>query len=96
MITSRLPQSWQDLQADVARLLAECGFDVEVEKTLATARGAVEIDIYAEEQVRGRKYTIICECKFWQNRVPQNVIHGFRTVVSDIGANVGYVISPRV
>jgi hypothetical protein len=93
MITSRLPQSWQDLQADVARLLAECGFDVEVEKTLATARGAVEIDVYAEEQVRGRKYTIICECKFWRNRVPQNVIHGFRTVVSDIGANVGYVIS---
>lgn len=86
MITSKFPQSRQDLQADVARLLAECDFDVEVEKTLAAARGVVEIDVYAEEQFRGRKYTIICECKFWQNRIPQNVIHGFRTVVSDIGA----------
>lgn len=93
MITSKFPQSRQDLQADVARLLAECDFDVEVEKTLAAARGVVEIDVYAEEQFRGRKYTIICECKFWQNRIPQNVIHGFRTVVSDIGANVGYIIS---
>lgn len=29
----------------------------------------------------------------WRSRVPQNVIHGFRTVLADIGANVGYIVS---
>jgi len=93
MITTSTPDTWQSLQTDVASILQQCGFDAEVEKTVDTARGAVELDVYAEEIVKGRNYTIACECKHWKNRVPQTVIHSFRTVVSDIGANVGYIIS---
>jgi restriction system protein len=43
--------------------------------------------------IDGRTYTVLCECKHWAARVPQNVIHGFRTVVADSGANLGYIIS---
>ncbi len=93
MITNSVPETWQALQQQTARILEECGFDVELEKKIQTVRGEVEIDVYAEELVKGRKYRILCECKNWKRRVPQNVIHGFRTVVADIGANVGYVIS---
>lgn len=93
MITEKAPETWQALQTEVAKILAECGLTVEVEKTVATVRGEVEIDVYAEEMIKGRKHTILCECKYWKSRVPQNVIHGFRTVVADIGANIGYLIS---
>lgn len=93
MISRNSPDSWQALQIEVGRILEECGFEVEVEKQTAAARGTVEIDVYAEETVRGRKYAIACECKFWKSRIPQAVIHGFRTVVQDIGANIGYIIS---
>ena len=93
MITNRIPDSWKDLQEQTGRILEECGFTVEVEKTIQTVRGTVEIDVYAEETVKGRNYKILCECKNWKSRVPQNVIHGFRTVVGDIGANAGYIIS---
>jgi len=93
MITSHVPDDWRDLQNEVARVLNECGFIVEVEKTVSTVRGDVEIDVCAEEQIDGRKYSIVCECKHWKTRVPQNVVHGFRTVVADIGTNVGYTIS---
>lgn len=93
MITSVIPTDWRDLQNQVAKILIECGFSVEVEKKISTARGDVEIDVFAEEDVKGRRYTIICECKHWKSRVPQSVIHGFRTVASDIGANRGYIIS---
>lgn len=93
MITSKEPKNWQDLQNEVARILRECGFSVEIEKILKTARGQVEIDVYAEEIIKGRKYVITCECKYWRNRVPQTVIHSFRTVLTDIGANVGYIVS---
>lgn len=44
-------------------------------------------------RLKGRKLLIACECKYWQSRVPQNVIHSFRTVLADIGANVGYIVS---
>lgn len=93
MISRNVPCSWQALQTEVGRILHECGFDVEVEKKAQAVRGAVELDVYAEETVRGRKYAIVCECKYWKSRIPQNVVHGFRTVVQDIGANIGYIIS---
>ena len=93
MITRKAPESWQALQTEVGRILSECGFAIEVEKKIHSARGAVEVDVYAEETVRGRKYTIACECKHWRSRIPQAVVHGFRTVVQEIGANIGYIIS---
>lgn len=93
MITRNAPDSWQSLQNEVGRILEECGFSVEVEKKIQSARGVVELDIYAEEIVRGRKYAIACECKHWKSRIPQTVVHGFRTVVQEIGANIGYIVS---
>lgn len=93
MITTDIPRRWQELQFETARILAECGFAVEVEKVIETARGKVEIDVYGQERVQGRLFTTLCECKHWKVAVPQAVIHGFRTVVSDFGANKGYIIS---
>src|SRR5579862_2819992 len=93
MITEIEPVSWQDLQNQVARILADCGFTVKVEKIVKAARGEVEIDVYADETIQGRHYTTLCECKYWQQAVPQAVIHSFRTVISNIGAHKGYIIS---
>ena len=95
MITSSSPQSWQELQEDTARILDECGFSVEIERTVETARGNVELDVYAEEHVDGRRYTIVCECKHWRRRIPQAVVLGFRTVIGDIGANLGLVVASK-
>jgi restriction system protein len=93
MITNSTPADWQLLQTEVGRILSECGFTVEVEKKLTSPRGTIELDVYAEETIRGRRYAIACECKHWKSRIPQTVIHSFRTVVQEIGANVGYIIS---
>jgi len=93
MITSTNPESWRELQDETARILRECGFSVEIEKVVETARGSVELDVYAEESIDGRRYSIICECKHWRSRVPQTVVHGFRTVVGDLGANLGLIVA---
>ncbi|WP_316897215.1 restriction endonuclease [Pseudodesulfovibrio indicus] len=93
MITTQLPDGWRDLQDQVHNILAQCGFSVETEKVVENARGAAEIDVYAEEYVNGRKYSIVCECKNWKSKIPQNVIHGFRAVLADIGAHLGIIIT---
>jgi restriction system protein len=93
MLTTRQPSDWRDLQNRVANILAGSGFSVQTEKVIATARGTAEIDVYGQEVIDRRTYTVLCECKHWKTRVPQSVIHSFRTVVSDAGANVGYIIS---
>jgi restriction system protein len=93
MITARQASDWRGLQRDVARILRECGFAVEVEKIVPLVRGEAEIDVHAVESIRGRAHTIFCECKLWQAPIPQTVIHSFQNVVEWGGANTGYVIT---
>lgn len=93
MITNVFPNTWKDLQNVVGEILKNCGFSVEIEKKVETVRGQVELDVYAEEVIDGRKYTIICECKYWKKNIPQNVIHAFRSIVLDLGCDVGYIIT---
>jgi restriction system protein len=93
VIASHAPGDWRDLQDGVARILRECGFDAEVEKPIQTERGPVNVDIAAEEIIRGRRNASSASASTCVARVPQAVIHGFRTVVSDSGANVGYIVS---
>lgn len=93
MITQNEPATWQDLQTSTAQILNECGIQAQTEVTLETVRGQVEIDVLATENVQGREHKVLVECKNWKAKVPQNVVHGFRTVVTDIGANVGYIVS---
>lgn len=93
MITTKVPNDWRELQSQTALILSECGFNVEEEKILELARGKKEIDVYAEELVDGRKRIHLCECKYWKDNLPQEVVHAFRTVLGDSGADTGYIIS---
>lgn len=93
MLTTRYPADWQGLQRDVADILEECGFSVQIEKTVQLARGQANIDVLAVERTGGRTQTIFCECKFWKSSIPQKEIHSFRTVVAEGGANIGYFIT---
>lgn len=93
MITSIEPENWRELQNEVGKILNQCGFSVEIEKKIQTVRSKVEIDVYAEEYIKGRTNIILCECKYWNTRVPQSIILSFRTIMSDFGANIGYIIS---
>ena len=88
-IFSDEPKNWQDLQNKVAYILQSCGYQVETPKTIQTVRGAVEVDVLAKTD----EMTIICECKYWKYKVPQNVIFSFRTIIQVIGANKGIVIA---
>lgn len=93
MINSSLPSDWQDLQIQVAGILEESGLVVETNKEIQTVRGAVNIDVYAEDTAHQPTAIYLCECKHWQRSVPKYVVHSFRTVISDFGANWGLIIS---
>lgn len=93
MITSEVPSSWKELQDLTAKILTECGLVAETEVNLKTVRGMSEVDVLVEENIKGRKYKILIECKYWNKKVPKSVVHSFRSVVGDTGAHVGYIIS---
>jgi predicted helicase len=91
-IFEKEPSDWQDLQVKVAKLFADLNFTVEVEKDIKTARETVNVDVIANYN-SFPKESILVECKFWTSAIPKTIIHAFRTVVGDYGANTGYIIS---
>jgi restriction system protein len=92
LIEANPPGRWQDLEAQVAQILKECGYDVEVQKNVQLARGDVNIDVWADDHSSPQNI-IAVECKHWATPATKNVVHGFRTVVGDSGANTGLIVS---
>jgi hypothetical protein len=94
MIYGNLPlDDWKDLQNKVAQIFLDIGYETEVGKEIETVRGKVEIDVFALNRTQIPNISCLCECKYWNTPIPQTVVHSFRTIVTDYGANYGFVIS---
>ncbi len=93
LITQMSPETWQELEEIVRDILSECGMVANRNVHIALPRGAVDVDVLAEEEVDGVITRTICECKNWSSNIPKEVIHSFRTVMQETGAHRGYVIS---
>lgn len=87
------PQGWQELQNLTARLFSEIGCTATVGKRIKLVRGDKEIDVAVEDAHIAPPSRCLCECKYWNKAIPQEVIHSFRTVVADYGAHRGFIIS---
>jgi restriction system protein len=95
MIENPYPHTWQELQDGVCRLFNEIGLNAEVSKVLPTPRGKTEIDVYAVDENSVDRIRYIVECKNWLTAIPQSVVHGFTTVMHEVGGNIGYIISQK-
>jgi len=89
----REPQDWRELQNLVAKIFNELGCSAETDKTIKTVRGIVSVDVFVKDPSHSPALVFLCECKYWSSSIPKTVVHAFRTVVADFGANLGYLIS---
>ncbi|WFE48875.1 restriction endonuclease [Micromonospora sp. WMMD1155] len=87
------PSTWKELEQLVGQILSECGFAVELQREITLVRGAATVDAYAVDRSTTPSSSVIVECKTWDVAIPQHVVHSFRTVVSDSGANRGILVS---
>jgi restriction system protein len=93
LIEQDSPLTWRELEAAVARILGECGYEVEMQKNVELAgRGNVNIDVWADERTSPPN-VIAVECKNWATPATRHEVHAFRTVVGDSGANTGLLVS---
>jgi hypothetical protein len=92
-IFDREPEDWVHLQNLVGQMFTEVGCDVETGRSLQLVRGNKEVDVWVRDPDTTPPSEYLCECKFWSKAIPQEVIHAFRTVVSDYGAHRGFIVS---
>ena len=85
---------WEEYQHQAAELLRELGFTAEVNASLTEANGAVHaIDVAARRTVAGVELLWIVECKYWNKPVPIEKVVALRTLVLDLGADRGLLMS---
>lgn len=92
-IFDRAPTDWRDLQNLTGQLFSEMGCEVEVGKVVKLVRGQKEVDVWVQDPSTSPPSRYLTECKFWEGRVDQEVVHSFRTVVADYGAHRGFIVS---
>ncbi len=95
MIDHQLPKLWKELQQKVAEIFEEIGYKTEIEKEIKTVRGQVKVDVFSVDETQTPDIVYICECKHWERLIPKTIVHAFRTVVQDFGANLGIIISKK-
>lgn len=93
MIFDTSPQTWQHLEEMVNQAFSEIGYESYRNHELSTVRGTIQIDVYAIKTSSPIPTIVLCECKYWNKPVEQNVIYSFRSICSDVGAHYGIIIS---
>jgi len=87
-------EEWEQYQHQAAELLRELGFTAEVDASLTEANGAVHaIDVAARRAVAGVDVLWIVECKYRRRRVSMGMVREHRSLVIDLGADRGLLMS---
>ena len=87
------PSTWQELELLVEQAFSEMLYEAHRGHELNTVRGKVKVDLYAVKRSTPIPTIVLCECKHWAKPVEQNVVYGFRSICSDVGAHFGLIIS---
>lgn len=85
--------NWKDLEEKVLELFHSLGFKTEQNIKIKGVRSIHEVDVLAIREFAGLEFKIIVECKFWQTKVKKTQVTALYSIVSDIGAEKGVIIS---
>ncbi len=89
------PKTWERLEEMTCQAFHEMGYTSHQNYTVKTVRGDVKIDVYALNNKTSIPTIVLCECKYWNKPVNQQIIYSFRTICHDIGAHFGLIISKK-
>ena len=88
--------NWQDLHVKVVQLFREMDYIAEMGQILELAgRGRKEIDVVVTDPLASYNRIYLIECKYLGKEVPQEVIHSFKTVMEETGANTDLPLLAR-
>lgn len=87
---------WKDLQEKVSRLFCEMEYETDIGREVQLAgRGKKEIDVFVTDPNASYNRVYLIECKHWDTKVRQEIVHSFKTVMEETGANTGFIISKK-
>ena len=55
----------------------------------------MELDVFAVDEASVDNITYVIKCKNWSRSVNQSIVHSFTTVMHEVGAHIGFIVSKR-
>jgi len=84
---------WKQYQELTAEFFRSLGCDAAVEAKIDGARAQHRIDVWVRFKKFGLEARWIIECKCWSTSVPKEKVLALKSVVEDVGADRGVLIS---
>ena len=87
--------NWQKYQRTTANFFAKIGLNATIEQNVYGARGKYEIDVLVQGNLHGIPFQWLIECKAWKSNIPQEKVLAFASIIQDIGADRGFLLSEK-
>ncbi|MBX3668826.1 MAG: restriction endonuclease [Rhodocyclaceae bacterium] len=87
------PPDWYQFQEQIKEHFISIGADAETNVTIQGVRTKHDIDVYVKTKFLGEDLIWLVEAKNWKSNVDKSQVLTLRSVVDDIGADRGFIIS---
>ncbi|QAU22735.1 restriction endonuclease [Dyella sp. M7H15-1] len=84
---------WRAYQEAAAEVFRRLGCNAQVDYRAKGVRAAHDIDVYVTFVRSGILCTWVIECKLWTSRVPKEKVLALKSIIDDLGADRGIMIS---
>ena len=86
-------KDWKDLETKVLELFLNLGFNTKRNVKIRGLRSTHDVDVFAVSEFGGLRFQVVVECKYWKTKVKKIQVTSLYSIVSDIGAEKGVIIS---
>lgn len=90
---TQLVPTWEDYQQDAARYFSDLGFCAQTDQRIEGSRGHHDVDVAVRGSQAGVEFLWVVECKQWRTRVPKEKVAALVSIVEDVGADRGILLS---
>lgn len=84
---------WRAYQEETAEVFRRLGCNVQIEHSLNGVRSEHKIDVYATFMRSSIHCSWVIECKFWKTKVTKEKVLALKSVIDDVGADRGIIVS---
>ena len=88
-----MPSDWREYQERTAAFFRSLGLDAQTDVRLKGIRTVHDVDVVVRSKHVGFEITWLVECKHWQGAVSKLHVLGLRSIVADLGADRGILLS---
>lgn len=87
--------NWHNFQEEICSYFNSIGAEAKTNQTIKGVRTQHDIDVLVKTKFLGEDVVWIIEAKDWQTNVPKEKVFALRSIVEDIGADRGFIISQK-